>query len=129
MPLIATRAPKLGNLLKMEYGVPHGFCRETGTVNIAGGADLVIGTLLGTVAGKYVAFDPTASDGSEVVSAIVIENKTVGDAVDTPVTVLVRGPAIVGRDAIVFPDGATAPQKAAAEAQIESLGILVRDQF
>lgn len=128
MSLIGTRKPLLGNVLKHEYSPEHGFCREMATFNIAGGADLLIGTVVAVVAGKFVALNPAADTGAEIAAGIVIENKTVGDAVDTAVATLVRGPAVVGRDALVFPEAATAPQKAAAEAQLEALGIIVRAQ-
>ncbi|MBZ0172193.1 MAG: head decoration protein [Phycisphaerales bacterium] len=35
--------------------------------------------------------------------------------------------AIVARHALIWPAGITAPQKAAAEAQLVAIGILVRD--
>lgn len=123
MALIATRKPILGNLLKTEYAREHGFCRETVTVNVTGGADLSVGSVLAVDAGKYA---PKGT--ADVAAAIVLENKTVADGVDTSVSVLVRGPAIVAKQALVFDVAHNAGQTASAIAEIEALGIVVREQ-
>ena len=130
MATIATRAPRLGNLVKAEQLVEHGYCREAVTVNITAGAALSVGSVLGkiTASGKYTTSDPAAVDGSEVAAAICLENVTVAAATDTTVTVLIRGAAIVGRDAIVYDVAHDATEAATAEAELEALGILVRTQ-
>jgi hypothetical protein len=130
MALVATRKPLLGNLLKHEYARDHGFCREVVTVNIGSDTDLSVGSVLGkvTATGKYTVSDPTAVDGSEVVAAIVVENKSVTASTDTSVAVLVRGPAIVAKQALVFDVAHDAGQTATAISEIESLGIVVREQ-
>ena len=130
MATIATRAPRLGNLVKAEQLVEHGYCRELVTVNITAGGDVTVGSVLGKVTadGKYTYSDPAAVDGTEVAAAICLENKTIAAATDTPVTVLIRGAAIVGRDAIVYDVAHDATEAATAEAELEALGILVRTQ-
>jgi hypothetical protein len=130
MALVATRKPLLGNLLKHEYARDHGFCREVVTVNIGSDTDLSVGSVLGkvTATGKYTVSDPKAVDGSEVVAAIVVENKSVTASTDTSVAVLVRGPAIVAKQALVFDVAHDAGQTATAISEIESLGIVVREQ-
>lgn len=128
MSLIATRKPLYGNVVKHEYAREHGFCREAVTVNVAGGVELSVGSVLGVVAGKYVPRNPAGTDGSEVAAAIVAENKTVGDAVDVSVAVLVRGPSIVAKQGLVFDVAHNAGEIDTAVAEIESLGIVVREQ-
>ena len=129
MALVAVRKPLLGNLLKSEYAANLGYCREVVTLTVAGGAELSVGSVLGNEAGTYVLRDPAGSDGAEVSAAIVVENKTLADGEATEVAVLVRGPAIVGRNALVFDVAHTPEQEATAIAEIESLGIVVRNQI
>lgn len=130
MAKIGTRGPRVGNLVKAETLVEHGYCREPITVNVASETALSVGSVLGkvTATGKYVPHDPDAVDGSEVVAAISLENITVAATTDTEVAGLVRGQAIVGRDALVYDVAHDAAQKTAAEAELEALGILVRTQ-
>lgn len=130
MALVAQTKPKLGNLVKHEYLPSQGYCREVYTANFAAEADVTIGSLLGkvTATGKYVLVDPTAVDGSEVVAAVCLENKTIAATTDTDVVVLVRGNAIIADNAIVYDNAFDAGQKATAVSEIESLGIVVRQQ-
>ena len=129
MALVATRKPLLGNLLKHEYA-NRTYTRETVTVNEAAAEEYSVGSLVGkvTATGKYKLVDPTAVDGSEVVAGVVIENKSVLATTDTSVAVLVRGPAIIADGAIVFDKTFDAGQQTAAKAEIESLGIVIRQQ-
>jgi hypothetical protein len=131
MPSIATRAPRVGNLVKAEQLLEHGYCREGVTVNVASETTLSVGSVLGKVtsSGKYVTSDPDAVDGSEVAAAICLENKTVAATTDTEVAVLIRGAAIVGRDALVYDVDHDATEAGVAEAELEALGILVRTQI
>lgn len=130
MALVATRAPRLGNLVKAEQLVEHGFCREAVTVNITGGATLSVGSVMGKVTadGKYLQSDAAAIDGSEVAAAVCLENKTIADGVDTEIAVMVRGSAILARDALVYDVAHDAGQKTTVESELEALGILVRTQ-
>lgn len=130
MALVATRKPKIGNLVKHEYAREYGYCREVVVSNITAGADLSVGSVLGkiTATGKYVPRDPAAVDGSEVAAAVVVENKTIPAATDTDIAVIVRGPSILADGALVFDVAHDAAQKAAAIAEIESLGVVVRTQ-
>ena len=130
MSLISTRKPLLGNLVKHEYAREHGFCREVVTVNVAADTELSVGSVLGkvTATGKYLPSDPAAVDGSEVAAAIVVENKSVAATTDTEVAVIVRGPAIIAKQALVFDVEHDAGQIATAVAEIQSLGVVVREQ-
>lgn len=131
MALVASTKPKIGNLVKHEYGREHGYCREIVTVNEAAAESYSIGSLVGKVTadGKYKLVDPSAVDGSQVVAGVIIENKDIPATTDTEVIVMVRGNAILGENALVFDKTFTDPQKAAAKAEIEALNILVRPQF
>ena len=120
---VITQRNNLGDLLK--YEAPSFFSRETGT--IAAGQNLSLGTLLGKAAAddKWHALDPTASDGTETATAVLAVDidATLADRDDA---LLIARHAIVARSALVWPVGLSATQKAAAEAQLATLGILVR---
>lgn len=132
MATIATEGLRYSNLVKYELNPAMAYCRRAVTVNEAAEAEYVVGTALGTVTadGKLKVSVETAVDGSETVSALVLEEKTVPAATDTKVLALVRGPAIVGKAAIVldasYDDDA---KKQAAYDALEALGILVNDQL
>lgn len=121
---VITQGRNLGDLLK--YEAPNLYSREAATV--AAGQNLAIGAVLGrkTADGKLHALDPAASDGTEVAAA-VLATDTDATLIDRDDAVVILRHAIVARGALVWPAGITAPQKAAAEAQLVALGILVRD--
>lgn len=123
MTKVATRDPKLGNLLKYEEGTPVGYCRKVVTVNEAAESEYQIGTLLGFDGTDYKISTDGAVDGSEVVAAICIENKTVAATTDTEVVVLFRGPCGVSKGALVLGDR----DEDEAVAEIEALGIKVME--
>jgi hypothetical protein len=122
MPVI-TQTNNLGDLLK--YEAPNLYSREAAT--IAAGQNLALGTVLGrkTADGKLHALAPAATDGTEVAVGILATD-TDATLIDREDALLVARHAIVARIALIWPAGITAPQKAAAEAQLEALGILVR---
>lgn len=120
---VITQRTNLGDLLK--YEAPNLYSRETAT--IAAGQNLALGTVLGktTADGTWHALDPDATDGSETAAGVL--------AVDTDATLsnredalLIARHAIVARSALIWPVGISAAQKAAADAQLASLGVLVR---
>lgn len=123
MPLI-TQGRNLGDVLK--YEAPNLYSREAATV--AAGQNLTIGTVLGraTADGKLSALDPAATDGTETAAA-VLATDTDATLIDRDDAIAIVRHAIVARGALTWPAGITAPQKAAAEAQLVALGILVRD--
>lgn len=123
MPVL-TEGKNLGDLLK--YEAPNLYSREATVV--AAGQNLAIGTVLGkkTADGKLHALDPDATDGTE--DAIgVLATDTDATLIDREDAILVARHAIVARHGLIWPVGITAPQKAAAEAQLMATGILVRD--
>lgn len=100
---IATDTYRLSHLIKAEEWVNHGWCRGIVTVN-GPAATLRIGAVLGkvTATGKYKFAIETAVDGSKVADAIVIEDTVIPATTDTAVQVLIRGDAIVGKNALIL---------------------------
>ncbi len=93
-----------------------------------GAADFVVGdTFAIEVAGdgKVAGLDPTAVDGTAEAIGIVAFDVTVPDGADTEVTAILRDAVLADR-AIVWPAGITEAAKAAAIADLEARGILVR---
>ena len=130
MPIIATDTPRLSNLVKHEYEPSLGFCRAVVTVNEAAATTYQVGTVLGkvTATGKYVVAKETAVDGSKVPAAVVIEDKSVAATTDTKVLTIVRGNAILSKDALVL--DATyndAAKKQAVYDALEAKNILVNE--
>ncbi|MEI8397149.1 MAG: head decoration protein [Rhodospirillaceae bacterium] len=123
-----TEPPRLSHLLKMEED--PSYCREEVTVLAGSGSDreLQIGTVLGriTASGKVVGLNLAASDGSQTVWGVLISNTTAPDGLDATGVALVRGPAIVSDAALIYPAGATAPQKTTINSALIMLGIIVR---
>jgi hypothetical protein len=129
MPLIATEAKRLSNVVKQELFPESGYTRLVVTYN-GTAATLVPGTVLGkvTTGGKYKIAVQTASDGSEVADAIVMVEQTVAGSTDTKVLCMVRGPAIVSKAGLVL-DATynTDAELAAVYAALEAKGILCND--
>lgn len=130
MALVGTRKPLIGNLVKYEFLIAHGYTREIVTVNTTDATELSIGSVLGKVTadGKYKPRDPDASTGEEVSAAVVVENKSVPASTDTEVAVMVRGPSILADNALVFDVSHDSGQKETAIQEIQTLGIVVRTQ-
>lgn len=114
----------LGDLLK--YEAPNLYSRETDTV--AAGQKLLLGTVLGrdTTSTKLKAFDPDATDGSEIAIGILAGDVD-ATLIDRDDALVIARHAIVARGALVWPTGISAAQKATAIAQLTFLGVLVRD--
>ena len=123
--MTAIAQPKnLGDVLK--YEAPNLYSRETDTV--AAAQNLAIGTVVGrdTTTAKLKAFDPGASDGSEIAIG-VLGNDVDATLIDRDNAILIARHAIVARGALIWPTGITPAQKAAAEAHLTFLGVLVRE--
>lgn len=104
------------------------YTREVVTI-ATGGANPVLqpGTVLGkiTATGKYAAHDPAATDGTETAVA-VLWGKADATAADVSAVALLRGPAIVNANDLVFAGTPTQPEIDAAHAALAAAGILVR---
>ena len=101
------------------------FSRDEETL-ASGSGLVVIGTVLGklTTGGKYVPLAPGASTGAQNAAAIILETADATSA-DRLVVTLKRHAQVVVQN-LVWPEGITAPQKAAAIAALESMGIVAR---
>lgn len=132
MPIFATDTLRFSNTVKHEYEPALAYCREVLTINEASAKTLAIGAVLGkvTATGKYKLVEASAVDGSQVAAAVLIEDKTIAANTDVKVLALVRGPALVGKLGLSFGASVdTAPEFAAAYAQLAAIGILVNDQI
>jgi hypothetical protein len=98
------------------------------TVTIASGAGkLEPGTVLGkiTTGGKFTALAPAATNGSQNAAGILWDAVDASTA-DAAAVVVLRGPAIVNRHEITWPDGATEAQITAATTALATIGIILR---
>jgi Bacteriophage lambda head decoration protein D len=130
MSVIATESRRFSNLVKKELWPESAYCRAVVTVNETTAKNYVVGTALGkvTVGGKYKIAVQTASDGSQVVDALVLGEYAVAANTDTKVLVLIKGPAEVSKFGIVL--DATYDldaEKNAVYAALEAKGINVLD--
>ena len=115
----------MGDVLK--YEVNPNFTRES--VTLLAGADYPVGAVLGriTASGKYTLSPDSGADGSEAAAAVLLYavDATLGDAIGV---VIVRGPAIVSKAALVFDATVDdAPKTATKHGQLAALGIIARD--
>jgi len=119
-----TEGKHAGGFLVWE--VLRDYTRETVTL-ASGAGKLAPGTVLGriTTGGKYTSFAPGAFNRSQNASGILWDS--VGaSAADAPAVILLRGPAIVNRQDLVWPDGATEAQITTATTALASIGIILR---
>ena len=110
----------------LVWEVLRDYTRETVTI-ASGAGKLAPGTVLGkiTSGGKYTVLTPGASNGSQNAAGILWGQADVTDA-DAPGVVLVRGPAIVNRHEIIWPEAATEAQITTATTALKALGIILR---
>lgn len=130
MAILGTENFRMSHLVKKELWPELAYNRLVVTVNEAAAKSLVVGSVLGkvTATGKYKVAVQTAVDGSQTADAIVIQDTSVAAATDTKVLVLVKGPAIVSKAALVL--DATydlQAEKDAVYAALEAKGIQVND--
>lgn len=127
MSLLYTENKRFSNLVKQELWPEMGYTRAIVTYNGTAGS-LTIGTVLGKVTsgGKYKICVQTAVDGSQTADAILIEDKTVAATTDTSVQVLLKGPAVISKSALVLDASHDLDaEKAAIYAALEAKGISV----
>jgi len=119
-----TEGKHAGGFLVWE--VLRDFTRETVTL-VSGAGRLAPGTVLGriTTGGKYTILTPGASNGSQNAAGILWGPVNATDA-DAPGVVILRGPVIVNRHEIIWPEGATEAQISTATTALAALGIILR---
>ena len=110
----------------LVWEVLRDYTRDTVTV-ASGAGKLESGTVLGkiTSGGKFTALAPVATNGSQTAAGILWAGVD-ASASDVPGAVLLRGPAIVNRHEIVWPEGATEAQITAATTALAALGLILR---
>lgn len=128
MATIAQDTLRKSNLVKQELFPEQGFNYDVVTVNEAAIKTYAVGTVLGkvTASGKYKICVQTAVDGSQTAAALVVGDQTIPATTDTKVLAMVRGPAIVSKDALVLDASHDLQaEKDAIYASLTALGILV----
>lgn len=122
---VLTQPPTMGDALKYELN-PN-FTRET--VTLLAGTNYPVGAVLGriTASGKLKLSTATGTDGAQNAAAVLLY-ATDATAADLNAVVIVRGPAIVSKAALVFDASVDDAAKTAAKhAQLTALGIIPRD--
>jgi len=122
---VLTQPPTMGDVLKYELN-PN-FTRET--VTLLAGTNYPVGAVLGriTASGKMKLSTATGTDGAQTAAAVMLYavDATEGDATGI---VVVRGPALVSKAALVFDASVDDAAKTAAKhTQLTALGIIPRD--
>ena len=128
MATIATGVLSKSNLVKQETFPEQGYNYDAVTVNEAAIKTYAVGTVLGKVTanGKYKICVQTAVDGSQTAAAVVVADYSIAATTDTKVLAMVRGPAIVSKDALVLDASHDLQaEKDAIYASLTALGILV----
>ena len=121
---VLTQPQAQGDVLKFELN-PN-YTRET--VTLLAGTDYPVGAVLGriTTGGKYKLSPAAGSDGAQTAAAVLLYAVDAA-AADAPGVVLVRGPAIVSKAALVLdPSADDAAKIAAKHSQLVALGIVPR---
>jgi hypothetical protein len=118
---VISESAYLADLVKFEES--HRYSRKLETV--ASGQNLDLGAVVGlnTTDGKIYALNPAAADGTQTAVGVLIESVD-ATLLDKSALILARH-AIVADKALLWPAGITNPQKIAALAQLEALGVLV----
>ena len=113
----------LGDLLKYEE--ENLYSRDQ--VTVVNGQNLKLGAVIGRVSAtqKVKALDPSATDGSEVAAGVVLQSIDASAAEKTNGLIVSRQ-AIVADHALIWPSVITSEEKTAAIAQLEAIGVLVR---
>jgi len=122
---VLTQPPTMGDVLKYELN-PN-FTRETAT--LLAGTNYPVGAVLGrvTASGKMKLSTATGTDGAQNAAAVLLYDVDATGADATGIVVL-RGPAIVSKAALVFDASVDDAAKTAAKhAQLTALGIIPRD--
>ena len=130
MTILATETQRISNVVKKELWAESGYCRAVVVVNEGSAKTYAAGTVLGKVTsgGKYKIAVETATDGSKVADAIVLDDASIAASTDTNVVVLIKGPAAISKgglalDATYDNDA----KKNAVYAAFEAKGIQVLD--
>ena len=122
---VLTQPPTMGDVLKYELN-PN-FTRET--VTLLAGTNYPVGSVLGriTASGKMKLCTATGTDGAQNAAAVLLYDVD-ATAADATGIVVLRGPAIVSKAALVFDASVDDAAKTAVKhVQLTALGIIPRD--
>jgi hypothetical protein len=122
---VLTQPPSMGDVLKYELN-PN-FTRET--ITLLASSAYPVGAVLGriTASGKYKLATSGGTDGAQTAAAVLLYAADATSA-DAAGLVIVRGPAIVAKAALVFDATVDDAAKTATKhSQLAALGILARD--
>lgn len=121
---ILTETNHAGGFLVWE--VLRDYTRDTVTI-ASGAGKLEPGTVLGkiTTGGKFTKLTPAATNGSQNAAGILWAGVD-ASAADAPGVVILRGPALVNRHEIIWPEGASEAQITAATTALGALGVILR---
>ncbi len=108
----------------VAFNTHIGFTITDGAVDFVAGDAFTVTVAAGS--GKVKQIDFAATDGSDKAHGVLYANVTAPNGVDAKGVAIVRGPAVVSDDGLVWPAGATAQQKATALAELKAAGILSR---
>ena len=122
---VLTQPPTMGDVLKYELN-PN-FTRET--ITLLAGAAYPVGAVLGriTASGKYKLATSGGTDGAQTAAAVLLYAADATSA-DAAGLVIMRGPSIVSKAALVFDTTVDDAAKIATKhGQLATLGIIPRD--
>ena len=107
--------------------LPDRQSRDEVTIKTGAATVMEIGTVIAalTADSKFVLLAPAAATGAEVAAAVLLE-RVDATAADQQAVVLCRVATVVSQ-ALIWPAGITAPQKAAAIVQLNAHEIVVRN--
>ena len=122
---VLRQPPSMGDVLKYELN-PN-FTRES--VTLLAGTAYPVGAVLGriTASGKYKLATSGGTDGAQTAAAVLLYAADATSA-DAAGLVIMRGPSIVSKSALVFDATVDDAAKIATKhGQLAALGILARD--
>jgi hypothetical protein len=123
MPTVYTEGKIQSDWIKRCY--PDDLLYTNETVQLLAG-NYVTGTVLGkvTATGLHKPLTPAATDGSQNVAGILWLDAEL--TADGRAAIIKRGQVVYVSDELTWPAGITAPQKATATAQLETMGFVAR---
>ena len=122
---VLTQPPSMGDVLKYELN-PN-FTRET--ITLLAGTAYPVGAVLGrtTASGKYKLATSGGTDGAQTAAAVLLYAVD-ATAADASGLVVMRGPAIISKAALVFDATVDDAAKTTTKhGQLTALGIVPRD--
>lgn len=108
----------------VAYNGTINFTLADGATDFAAGDSINVNVTYAAGSGRWVAVNPSATDGSQVAGAILYDAVTTDGSTTAKATLLARAAEVNG--ALLDFGSLTTNQKTAAKAQLEALGIRIR---